>query len=407
MLKPHRIALVLAVVLAVGSLSAQDFAPGHPVTMGAVRFSVPSPYTAVPELSDSNSVVYGNAASQTWVFVASLRHRGDRQAVIRNLLRRFGSTVLNGDPDTLDWQLAPDIPTNLSFPFHQRVEAMGGPRVLDLSFVQLPSGGTDVLVGSAFILGEEEARFHRCGEWVSVIAADAHRWVVASLLGRQPPERIPFEGRAFRQVAWTDDRDPPPSQPANPEAARLIALYDAYAAATREHRRASVAELMMPAVIEFYTDLRELALHGTAGEVRQLPVLQRMQVLAMRHQFDATRLAGFDWRELFARSSEAIDDNLIAGTPKVVGDDAWIKLWLDGRPTPWRVGFVRGDQGWSMDVLPLLAVSGCLLRANLRRNGVSRAQEDSVVLQSIAQSTGRPPSADIWLPMVRGGARQE
>jgi hypothetical protein len=38
---------------------------------------------------------------------------------------------------------------------------------------------------------------------------------------------------------------------------------------------------------------------------------------------------------------------------------------------------------------------------------VSRAQEDSVIVQDLARSTGRPLSDDIWQPMVRGGARPE
>ena len=405
--KPHWTALALAVVLADGTLSAQDFAPGHPATLGAVRFSVPSPYTAAPELSDSSSAVYGNAATQTWVFVASLRRVEERQAVIRNLIRRFGSAVLRGDPDTLDWQLAPTLPTNLAFPFHQRLQAMGGPHVLDLSFVQLRSGGSDVLVGSAFILGEEETRNHRCGEWANVIALDAQYWVISSLLGRQPPGRTPFEGRGFVQVTWAGRQDSPPPQPADPEAARLIALYDAYAAANREQRRAAVAELMMPAVIEFYGDLRRLALHGSASEVRELPVLQRMQVLTLRHRFDAARLAGFDERQLFAISNEGAPDSLTAGTPSVHGNSALMNLRLGGRPTPWGVGFLRGTGGWSMDVLPLLATSGCLLRANLRRNGVSRAQEDSVIVQSIARAAGSRVADDVWQPMVRGGARPD
>jgi hypothetical protein len=210
-------------------------------------------------------------------------------------------------------------------------------------------------------------------------------------------------------LVWADTADPPPPQPADPEAARLIALYDAYTAAKREHRRASVAESMMPAVIEYYADLRRLALHGTASEVRQLPAYQRLQVLMVRERFDAARLAGLDWRELFAISSEATGtgNTLTAGTPRVQGDIAWMHLRSGGRSTPWWVGFVRGSRGWNMDVLPLVAMSGCVLRLALRRDGVSRAQEDSVIVQDIARAAGRQLSDDIWQPMVRGGARPD
>jgi len=404
MLNPYWIVLALAVVLADGSLSAQDFAPGRPVTLGAVRFSVPSPYTAVPELSDSGSLVYGDAASRTWVLVAHLRRVEERRTVIHNLLRRFGSAVLGGDPDTLDWQLAPDFPENLAFPFHQRLEAMGGPQILDISFVQLHSAGTDVLVGSAFI-PEGEARSLRCGEWVSLSALDAQYWVIASLLGRPLIERSPLEGRGpMRRVVWSGPPDP--SQPADPEAAPLVSLYDAYVAATREHRRPSVAELVAPAVIEYYADLRRLALYGAASEVRALPVFQRLQVLRVRQMYDdAARLAALDRRELFAISSEAAGHSLTAGTPRVHERVAFMDLRSDGSWTPWWVGFLRSDRGWTLDPLPLGAVQGCILRGSLRRSGVSRAQEDSVLVQDL-RAGGRVPD-DIWQPMVRDGARSD
>lgn len=403
--RPHRLVLALGVFLAAGSLSAQGFAPGSPVTMGAVRFSVPSPYTAVRELSDSNSRVFHDSASRTWVLVASLRRAEDRPAVIRSLLRRFGSEVLGGDPDTLDWQLAPDFPNNLAFQFHQRLEAMGGPQLLDITLVQLRSGGTDVLVGSAFIAGEE-ARSMRCGEWVSVIALDAQYWVIDSLLGREHKPRTPFEG-STGLVLWAGPPNEPSREPAHPDATRLIALYDAYEAANREHRRATLADLVTPAVFEYYGDVRRLALYATPSEVRALPAFQRLQVLMVRKRFDAARLAGLDLRELLTISIEG-RDGLSAGVPMIHGDVGWMNLQMGSRWTPFGMGFLRADGGgWSIDPLPLLAMEGCLLRASLRRNGVSRAQEDSALVQRVAEAGDRRPLDEIWQPLVRAGARPD
>lgn len=401
MLKHLCAAAAFAAVLATGTLSAQEFAPGTPATLGALRFSVPGGYALVAEMSDSGAAIYGNAATQTWVFVAPLRRVEDRPAVIRTILRRFGTTVLAADPDTLDWQVTPSFLIHVPSVFHQRQETVSGPRTLDVSFRQLRSGGADVLVGAVFTLKAGEPD-RRCGEWGNIIAFDAAAWVAASLLGREPPPRTPFEGNGVVQMAWSGDQDPPSAQPASPDVARLIALYDAYAAAHYANRRADAAALMAPAVLETAADLKHLVLHGTPEQIRGLPALQRMKVLILRHQLTADRLAGMGPREVFAVSGESQPQGLTAGTPRVAGNLAWMDLFLNGRPTPFHVAFVRNGADWRIDTLPLQAISGCLLRANLRRNGASRAQEDSVVLRSIEGTSGRRPSPDIWLPMVRG-----
>jgi hypothetical protein len=406
MLKHRCAAAAFIAALAAGTLTAQEFAPGTPATLGALRFSVPGGYVAVAEMSDSGAAVYGNAATQTWVFVAPLRRTEDRPAVIRTILRRFGTTVLGADPDTLDWQITPSFLTHVLSVFHQRQETVSGPRTLDVSFRQLRSGGADVLVGAAFTLKAGEPD-RRCGEWGNIIAFDAAEWMAASLLGRDPPPRTPFEENGVVQMAWSGAQDAASTQPASPDAARLVALYNAYAAAHYGNRRADAAALMAPAVLESAADLRQLVLHGTPEQIRGLPVLQRMKVLILRHQLTADRLARMGPREVFAVSGESQREGLTAGTPRVAGNLAWMDLFLNGRPSPFHVAFVRSGEDWRIDTLPLQALSGCLLRANLRRNGASRAQEDSVVLQSIQGTSDRPLSPDIWLPLVRGGAAPE
>jgi hypothetical protein len=401
MLKRPSTVLAFAAVVAAGTLSAQDFAPGNSATLGALRFSVPSPYAAVPEMSDSGAAVYGHAASQTWVFVAPLRRMEDRPAVIRDVLRRFGTTVLGGNPDTLDWQITPDFLSHAGDVFHQRVESLGGATTLDVSFRQVRSGGADVLVGAVFALkaGEPE---RRCGEWGNVIAIDAAAWVVASLLGRDPPARTPFDTSPVMQTAWSNTNYPTPSPPTDPEAADLVSLYNDYATLIRANRRSDIAVAMAPAVLEFAADLKQLVLHGTPEEIRALPALSRMRVLMLRHQFDATRLARFSPREIFSVSGEGTPPDLTAGTPRLMGNVAFMDLQLNGRPSPYFVVFVRYGEVWRIDSLPLAALQGCVLRLRLRRDGVTRAQEDAALLQNIERVSGRRPSDDIWLPMVRG-----
>ncbi|HYH80928.1 MAG TPA: hypothetical protein VEX86_14095 [Longimicrobium sp.] len=393
--------LAAAAALHAVQLVAQGAPATFTDTLAGVRYAVPAGYPRVPALGDSVAAIYRDEQGGTWLVVAALRGEEERPARIAALLQRLGRAALGPGGESAEWQLATGNAPDPSPAFYQHLETVGGGRGLNVSLRQLRAGGRDLLVGNAFSRAEPPAG--GCGATMSFPANQAEARLVASLLGRPVPPAPELTG-----FGGPPPEPPPGGAPprADPEAARVTAVYDAYAAALRENRGEAAAALVTPAVVAFYADLRTLALHGTPAQVRALPLMQRMLVLGLRHRVGAERLSAMTPRQLLAHTIQTdtrVGAGMTPGTPAVVGDEATVPLLSGGRPTGARMAFIRGDGGWRADLLPLMALAGCGVRAALRQRGIGRERDDEVILRGLQHSTGRAPGDDIWQPLVPAG----
>jgi hypothetical protein len=379
------------------SLAAQPAASRASVLDG-LRFTLPARFTPAALPGDAGTAVYADAARHEWAAVALLPRDAARPAVIRRLAQRLASAALGGRGEGVEWQLGIGMAVDTAELFHQRMMARDGGRTLDVAFRQFRAAGRDVLVGSASLREDEGIEIRICGAG-SGFGDEATEWIAASLLGRPAPEPV----RGFQEL--TPGSSPPAPRSASPEARRVVDAFDAYARAIRAHDVAA-AEQVAPAVLAFYGDLRELALHATPAEVRALPTLQRMLVLLARHRVEAGRLRAMRPADVFiALEVElgAFDPALRPGEP-VMGPGpgvAWVQLKQGTESVFVHFGFVRVGGRWRVDTLPALASTDCLLRASLRREGAARDQEDALLLRALESVTGRAPSPDIWEPLER------
>ncbi|MFL5537506.1 MAG: hypothetical protein ACJ8J0_00850 [Longimicrobiaceae bacterium] len=360
-----------------------------------LRYTLPARFTPAASLSDAGTAVYADTARHEWAAVALLPHAAERPAVIRSLLRRLGGAALGREG--VEWMLGIVMPADSAEQFHQRMISLGGERSLDVTFRQFRVAGNDVLVGSASELAHADMDVRLCGATSGFAADEVTQWIIASLLGRPAPEMA----MGFQELSPGSS----PSAPAhaNPEARRVLDAFDAYARAIRAHDRAAVGQVA-PAVLAFYADLRELALHATPAEVRALPLVPRMLVLMARHRLEAGRLRAMSPTDLFVFlevENGAFDPSIGPGDP-VMGPEpglAWLQLKQGTESVFLRIGFVRVGGSWRVDTLPTLAGTECLFRGSLRASGTTREQEDALLLRTIEAMTGRAPSPAIWEPL--------
>jgi len=392
--------LALAATLHAVPTAAQHPAPAATETLAGVPYGVPAGYVRVANLGDRATAVFHDSRTNTWVFVAILHQPEQRPRLIDTLVRRLGRRVLAANPDTLEWQAVPSYPMDEVEGFRLRLESVGGPRSMDISFRQFRPDGRDVLVGSVFV---SSGAPDQCGETTSVPAAQAEAWVAASLLGRPAPEPVTISGVGETVLGASTPAPPAPAPAGDPEATRIQQVFASYMAALRDKQGAAAADLMTPAVLESHSDLRMLALHASPAEVRALPLAQRVAVLGLRLRY-AGRLSAMTAHELFAAATTEGTQrygDITLSAPVVRGNVADAVLVSGGRRTSSRVAFVRGPAGWRIDTLPTNASTGCLLRANMRRAGVSRYVENEIIPLMLQSTTGRTVSADIWQPLER------
>ncbi|HEX6749830.1 MAG TPA: hypothetical protein VF092_21235 [Longimicrobium sp.] len=403
--------LAAIVLLAASPLVAQRPTPARNAALGGVRFGVPEGYTLERALSDSAIAIYGRPSTRTWVFVAVLRAPEQRPAIIRTVSRRLGKQVLGGDPDAMEWQLEVDFPGDSAQLFHQRTVSLGGAHSLDLAFRQFRADGRDVLAGSAFVM-EPDPQDVMCGATGSGAAWEAEEWLVASLLGRSAPDpRVNQVAVDISDFSGAGGASQPsrPAPPPDPEAARVLEAYRAYLRAIQSHDGNAAAALVTPAVLAFYGDVQQLALYAPAAEVRALPLMQRLMVLSLRHRWEPARLRAATPAELFA--AEAVntpsDTTTQPRAPSVSNGVATVALEQGGRRTSLRMGFVRDRGTWRVDLLPLLAGTGCILRGRMRLQGIPRERDDELLLRMLEMSSGRPVKPGVWNPLFEAPAGPE
>lgn len=397
--------LALLATVAASALCAQPAAV-RTASLGGVSFAVPPQFTLVPALSDGAAAVYAHAPTRTWLFVATVENAEQRRSVMRRLGDAIAAEAFGAAGDRAEWQTVPSDPASSLEDFRQRLVLVGAHRSLDVTFRQYRSGGRDVLAGSAFALDDAKEPLALCGETSSVPASQAEAQLTASLGGRPADPASLLNGFVERASGEGGPGSPPPP---DREVERVREVFHAYLKALLEHDGAAAAALAVPAVVEHYNDLLRLALHASPEEVRSLPLLDRFEVLHLRHREDAAKLPGMHPQEVLASEMVSMEvDGSAESTPPVVrGDIAWVNLTWKGEPTPERIFFVRRNQVWRVDFLSMLATGACELRRDMRAHGVGPQDENGMLLMGLEGSTGRAPSTDIWLPLVRSGSGHE
>jgi hypothetical protein len=396
--------LATAGVAAAHPLHAQPDAR-RAATVDGVAFSVPPAFSPVPALSDGTTAVYADTATHVWLFVATLHAVEERRALFHRLASSLGARVF-GARGGVEWRSVPSAPTSPFETFRQRLSLQDGNRRLSLTFRQYRSAGRDVVAGSAFVTDAGRQPSAACEQLFSYPAGEAEAALTTSLLrGTPAPEVLP-NGSVHLQEA------PPAgaaaSAPLDPEQERVREVFKAYLKALMGHDGAAVAPLAAPAVVEHYAELRRLAVYGAPGEVRALPLRDRMEVLRLRHREDAAKLITMTPLDLLAAdmSTMETDGSTGTGVPHVRGGVAWVSLTWNGKPTGQEIYFVRREGAWLVDFLSMLGDEECELQQELRLRGVGPDDENGVLLLILGEMTGRPVSPDIWQPLVRteGGA---
>ena len=152
---------------------------------------------------------------------------------------------------------------------------------------------------------------------------------------------------------------------------------------------------------------RELALHGTRGEVAAQSPGRRLVVMALRHHAPRFLRREGSPRELagYALGAGMADrDSLAAielGDVAVKGERAGGQLFASGLPSGFRADFVREDGAWKLDLGATIDAAG---RVVTRAAKAADASEDSVIAGLLMVSSGARPTSRIWEPLVRSGA---
>lgn len=185
--------------------------------------------------------------------------------------------------------------------------------------------------------------------------------------------------------------------------AAIRETFQRYKRALLDARGGDAAGLVTSETIAFYEETSMLALEAPEPEVRERPIVDRLQVLTLRHRMSAAQLRSMSGRDLFAY---AVDEGLIGaeqvqtldiGEIEVEGDTASGAIVTGAQEVDlarWR--FVRQEGRWRLDLLALFPLTELALEQAADDAGL---EVDELLVQALEISSGERVSPDIWQPL--------
>lgn len=186
-------------------------------------------------------------------------------------------------------------------------------------------------------------------------------------------------------------------------AAREISeCFAAYKNAILSQQGEVAVELLSRNTVDEFENYVGLALGAEREEIEALSLINRMQVILMRHRIPVETLM-----ELTGRSAVvyAVDRDWIGkdevirtelGEVSLYGDRATAEVMIGGQVAPNRFQFRREYGRWRFDLLPLLRDGNTAMKYAAQQAGMDENEFLFVVLESV---TGKRLDESIWTPL--------
>jgi len=179
-------------------------------------------------------------------------------------------------------------------------------------------------------------------------------------------------------------------------------IWEAYRSAVLKADGKTAVDCVSSNTIELYQEYRDLAVSGDKKSIESQSMVNRMQILLMRHRIDPKLLRAMDGAAVFAH---AVDKNWIgkngvirAGLEdiSVSGSRATAKVTADGKSTGEHFHFVKEAESWKYDLGPTIKGADQALQQLARQKGLS---DNEYIFSMISSLSGRKVTEAIWSPV--------
>lgn len=178
-------------------------------------------------------------------------------------------------------------------------------------------------------------------------------------------------------------------------------VFDSYRSALLAGDGAAAYEFLSQSSIDFYVEMRDLALTAPRAELVARSLVDRLHVLTLRYVLAPQRLESMEPVDVVAY---AVESGLIGqGTLQqqgldeitVDGDEAEATILSEGSGTEFTYSFVQDPGGWKMDLLGVLDSANETFRDLIEEEGIS---ETTFIFDTIEVITGQRPTRVLWDP---------
>lgn len=185
--------------------------------------------------------------------------------------------------------------------------------------------------------------------------------------------------------------------------------FNGYKSAIMNDQGEAAADLLSSSTVDYYEDMRDLALYAPQDELRQQSTGNLAQALLMRYQIPAQELRNMSGHALlvYAVAHGWVGKNSVApftvSSVQVVGSTAVADIVSDRQSGMGQFRFQKEDGSWKLDLVPLMQAASVHFDNLVKQQGGTR---ERFILSMIAAASGRQVDPSIWEPPLKRTAGQ-
>lgn len=209
-------------------------------------------------------------------------------------------------------------------------------------------------------------------------------------------------GCTARKATTSPPEFEPVSQVDRGDEEAILETFAAYKNQILNDMGSLAVNLVSESTIAYYQKISDLTRTADSTTVSNLPLLDKMTVLLIRHRTPADKITGFNGKSLFVYS---INEGMISkGTVATVSvghivvneDFATTKLEKDGEFAPFGFDFYREGGRWKIDLTSVFSASAPAFRAMVESSGQS---ENAFLMDLMQKMNGMAAKPSIWYPV--------
>jgi hypothetical protein len=177
--------------------------------------------------------------------------------------------------------------------------------------------------------------------------------------------------------------------------------FNSYKEAVLAGKGAAAADVLTAGSLDYFAQMRDLALYATEQELKAGSITDLMQALTFRHRIPVDQLQTLSGRDLVILALERgwIGKASVAradiGDVSVNAGSATAVVLKQGRPTSASFRFSKEKESWKLDLIAMLRMAESALQTGAKAQGAST---DQFVLSMLEMVSGKPVGPDIWKP---------
>jgi hypothetical protein len=180
----------------------------------------------------------------------------------------------------------------------------------------------------------------------------------------------------------------------------VAAAFKGYKEAILAQKGEEAAGWVTKGTLDEYQRYIDWALEADRKTVEGLSMMNRVQVLTMRHRVPAEDLRKATGRSIFIHAvdqdwigKDGVIRTELTEDVAVAGERATGAVTIGGELAPMKFHFRKEDGKWRLDLIELIKFSGPALQAAAEQAGM---EENELILKVLEMVSGQKPAGTIW-----------